>query len=227
MFCGTGSFSNIEDQDDQVGGISSSPKYSKKKHGNHNPYSNRGLDKFSAVLAELDARRDKIMANAKDVSMVRFVYNNSHDWVPIIIKLRENNPSSLSRQQPQNQNQNQNQKECTRPEKLETLPAPPPPEKDKKECDGLKCDGLKVMNKKKSFVWRKRTWMTSYYYWLMMVALIMVCLFLFGRVFAICCTSIWWYLVPTLQARKSVKKKDYARKFSDIRKIKNQYSEVH
>ncbi|KAH7653925.1 hypothetical protein IHE45_19G110900 [Dioscorea alata] len=217
MFCGTGSFSHIEDQDDQVGGVSSSPKDSKKKHANHNPYSNRGLDKFSAVLAELDARKDKIMANAKDVSMVRFVYNNSHDWVPIIIKLSKNNPSSLSKQQAQHHNQNK--KECTSPVKSETLMLPPPSEKkEKKEA--------MVMNKKKSFVWRRRTWMSSYYYWFMMMALILVCLLLFGRVFAICCTSIWWYLVPTLQAKKSVKKKDYARKLSDIRKIKN-HNEVH
>ncbi|XP_038976395.1 uncharacterized protein LOC120107257 [Phoenix dactylifera] len=90
MFCGTGSFKRIDGEPGAPGSAPGSPRGSKRK-GNKNPYSTRGLDKFSTVLAELEARRKKIMAKVgtEGVSMVRFVYSNSEDWIPIIVKLRE------------------------------------------------------------------------------------------------------------------------------------------
>jgi len=35
-------------------------------------------------------------------------------------------------------------------------------------------------------------------YWPFVAVLLLVTLVMFGRVFAICCTSVWWYLVPIL-----------------------------
>ncbi|KAJ0973690.1 hypothetical protein J5N97_015655 [Dioscorea zingiberensis] len=192
MLCGTGSFSHIDEDEVQL-------KKKQLANNNINPYSNRGLDKFSAVLAELDARREKIMAKAKDVSMVRFMYNDSHEWVPIIVKLRDDH----------HQNQQQQQ-----PPKVPKEHAKPPEMKEEKM--------MMIMEKKKSFELRTSTWGITCYYWSVVMVLIMVCLFMFGRVFAICCTSIWWYLVPSLQTcrnkKYSFKKhKDYARKFSDVK----------
>ncbi|ONM24782.1 ZCF37 [Zea mays] len=36
------------------------------------------------------------------------------------------------------------------------------------------------------------------------MALLLLCLVVFGRVFAICCTSIWWYLLPVLSGEEAL-----------------------
>nr|CAD1832422.1 unnamed protein product [Ananas comosus var. bracteatus] len=82
---------------------SASPKGPKRKAGK-NPYSGRGLDKFSSVLSELEARREKIMASARpqSVALVRFMHSNSHDWVPIVVRLRD--PPTKENQHPASTN---------------------------------------------------------------------------------------------------------------------------
>ncbi|XP_020594442.1 uncharacterized protein LOC110034531, partial [Phalaenopsis equestris] len=90
MFCGTSSFPD-ENQS------SSSPRTPKKKsHRNKNPYSSRGLDKFTSVLSELEAKREKIMATAGEqgISMIRFMYSNSNDWIPIVVRIRDDRNSA-------------------------------------------------------------------------------------------------------------------------------------
>ena len=70
---------------------SSSPrKYKRKNSKNNNPYSTRGLDKFSELLADLDEKRQKIYSqtNPHDISFVRFVYSNTDDdIVPVVVKV--------------------------------------------------------------------------------------------------------------------------------------------
>ena len=72
----------------------SSPKKSKRKESRNdkNPYSNRGLDKFSALLDDLDERRTKVYSqmSPQDISFVRFAYSNNHDIVPIVVKVKNN-----------------------------------------------------------------------------------------------------------------------------------------
>ncbi|KAL0907093.1 hypothetical protein M5K25_025636 [Dendrobium thyrsiflorum] len=62
-----------------------------RKRSKKNPYSSRGLDKFSSVLSELEARKKKIMSSASSngVSLVRFMHSNSRDWTPVIVRHRE------------------------------------------------------------------------------------------------------------------------------------------
>ncbi|KAE8714387.1 ZCW7 isoform 1 [Hibiscus syriacus] len=62
-----------------------------RKKDDKNPYSDRGLDKFSALLAELEQKKQKIYSQtgSQDVSLVRFTYKNSTDFVPIVIKLKD------------------------------------------------------------------------------------------------------------------------------------------
>ncbi|CAD6217441.1 unnamed protein product [Miscanthus lutarioriparius] len=36
------------------------------------------------------------------------------------------------------------------------------------------------------------------------MTLLLLCLVVFGRVFAICCTSIWWYLLPILSGEEAL-----------------------
>ncbi|KAK8260402.1 hypothetical protein E1A91_D13G119500v1 [Gossypium mustelinum] len=66
-----------------------SPRKSKRKKDTKNPYSTRGLDQFSALLAELEEKRQKIYSQTGSQSMVRFVYKNSNDCVPVVVNLKD------------------------------------------------------------------------------------------------------------------------------------------
>lgn len=217
MFCGTGSFKRIDEDPWLPTSAPGSPKGSKRK-ANKNPYSTRGLDKFSTVLAELEARREKIMAKAgtQGVSMVRFMYSDSQHWIPIIVKLREDAKE-----------ENTKPADAKKPKHLEL----PPSQNNSEVVKDLaapvgSADAKEVAERKtkKCFSWGEVVpwrWRPSYY-WPLAMVLILVCLVMFGRVFAICCTSIWWYLVPTLKggsgnARRSMKKKDCRRMPTDKR----------
>ncbi|KAI3777358.1 hypothetical protein L1987_47158 [Smallanthus sonchifolius] len=68
-----------------------------------NPYGDRGLDKFEALLADLDQKTQKILTGIGSdqyVSMVKSIYRSSNEIEPIVIKLQDqtkhHNMSSLS-----------------------------------------------------------------------------------------------------------------------------------
>ncbi|PKU76602.1 uncharacterized protein LOC110094577 [Dendrobium catenatum] len=203
MFCGTSSFHH--DADDSP---SSSPKAAKKKSNrNKNPYSSRGLDKFTSVLSELEAKREKIMAStgAQGISMVRFMYSNSQDWIPIIVRIRED------------RNNNNNQIVAAGEKKHEEVPPPAPAATTPAPAPENKV-GRRLSDKSPWWKWRSSYFMPA------MMVLILVCLAVFGRVFAICCTSIWWYLVPSDEGdqkkkRRVSKKKEYVKRLSDKRTL--------
>ncbi|XP_072989837.1 uncharacterized protein [Typha latifolia] len=196
MFCGSVSFKHVDEDPSNP----ASPKGSRKK-ANKNPYSTRGLDKYSTVLSELESKRASIMAKAgsQGIALVRFVYSNSHDWVPIIVRLKDHSKEEE--------------------DKEKALPPPPMsrPDSDAKESPKGSM-AVAERKAKKSFSWRR---LRPSSYWPLVIVLMLVCLVMFGRVFAICCTSIWWYLLPTLMGeevdgRKSMKK-EYGRRVSDKR----------
>ncbi|GMI78478.1 hypothetical protein HRI_001517100 [Hibiscus trionum] len=58
------------------------------KRDDKNPYSDRGLDKFSALLAELEEKKQKIYSQ-QGMPLVLFTYKNSTDIVPIVIRLKD------------------------------------------------------------------------------------------------------------------------------------------
>ncbi|XVF56773.1 hypothetical protein PTKIN_Ptkin06aG0146800 [Pterospermum kingtungense] len=89
--CICGSFHHQEEDGDEfwVSPVSS-PRKSRRKKDNKNPYSTRGLDQFSALLAELEEKRQQIYSQMGSQGIVRFVYKNSNDCVPIVIKLKDN-----------------------------------------------------------------------------------------------------------------------------------------
>ncbi|KAH0450062.1 hypothetical protein IEQ34_020754 [Dendrobium chrysotoxum] len=137
----------------------------RRKRSKKNPYSSRGLDKFSSVLSELEARKKKIMSStsANGVSLVRFMYSNSHDWTPVIVRHREEE------------------------DKNKTM--------DKELSPPVKAD----RKKKEMKLWK---WRPSYYM-LAVMLLILVCFVISGRVFAICCLSVLWYLLPLLKGEEN------------------------
>jgi hypothetical protein len=92
--CGTGSFKHVDEDLDDLGCTGGSPKdRERRRHGSKvNPYAERGLDRFSVVLSELETRRAKILRRVGSdtgLVLVRFVQSSNGDWTPVVVKLPE------------------------------------------------------------------------------------------------------------------------------------------
>ncbi|KAK8949300.1 hypothetical protein KSP39_PZI005075 [Platanthera zijinensis] len=188
---------------------------------NKNPYSSRGLEKFTSVLSELEAKKEKIMTRiGSDVAMVRFKYTTCQDFIPIVVKIREDSSKKSSPVSPKPEHSAPSQPTLKEP--VSTSPAPTPrqslsPEVEKKVKKSVTWS--RDQGKKRGELWR---WRPSYYM-LVPFLLVLVCLMVSGRVFAVCCTAVWWYLVPLLkgadQGSENTKrwswKKNCGRKFGE------------
>lgn len=242
FICGSASFSH-QDEDDRV--ISSYPapkrttkkslsfcRIGKKYYTTKNPYANRGLDKFYALLSELDEKRQMIYARmgSEAISFVQFVYSKDSDQIKPIVVMRvkerkeEANATNLAKKPVISTVNNPGIRrshsaigsEKVRQEKNIQVPDEKPTQK-KKSC--LTCsESFKVENLRQSCC-----------SFPMMVVLILLCLAIFGRSFAILCASIGWYLIPRFtldssssspNARKS-KRKEFDRKSSELTTIAN------
>ncbi|XP_076888980.1 uncharacterized protein LOC143539587 [Bidens hawaiensis] len=159
-----------------------------------NAYSDCGLDKFEALVADLDEKRHKILAQkgCEDVSLVKFIYRSSSNEIePIVIKLldhrKHHNTSLLHTPKvdhlmklstiKQNNDGNEAKEDNTAP--LVNDP--------RKKIRSDQC-------KRKIGEWRK-----SCYYFALFVIMILVLLMFSGRSLVILCTSIGWYLVPNVK----------------------------
>ncbi|KAK4428690.1 hypothetical protein Salat_1168800 [Sesamum alatum] len=248
FICGSGSFGH-EDNEELYGSPSPTPKRSKrttsfckiigKDSSNKNPYADRGLDKFYALLADLDDKKQKIYTQrgSEDISFVRFVYTNDSDQVkPIIVKVKEkkqeksspNNNSMMIKHSHNNNTATMNQAAVDHAADQDKVAADQGLSKEesggektrkKKRC--LRCNA--------SFNLRLHPW----YYFPVVVVLILLFLAINGRSFAILCTSIGWYLVPSIsggtssssiEQRKPKRKKEYVRKLSE-KKMMSVHSE--
>ncbi|XP_055834773.1 uncharacterized protein LOC129903290 [Solanum dulcamara] len=210
-----GSFNHQDDDDMEIFSPCSTPKRSKKcllrirSSNKNNPYSDRGLDKFSALLADLEDKKQRIYSQIApdDISLVRFVYSNSNDAKPIIVKLKDK--KSLTEEKIESPN-----KQRTREvyEDCEEGEAKPEESKVIKKS-GSSWSSMKLENLKRPMFY-------------LPITIIMILLFLaiYGRSFAIMCTSIGWYLIPTIRGgdsrsrtstRKPKRKKEYMRRFSE------------
>lgn len=147
-----------------------------------NPYSDRGLDKFEALLADLDKKRQEIFTQkgSEDVSTVKFIFTDQNEVQPIIIKLRDrikhDNTSLLSSPEPLDLKDVAFVKETE--EDIDKKPL----------VDHM----IKLDQCKRKF----GEWWKPSYYLALFVILILVLLMFSGRSFATFCTSIGWYLVP-------------------------------
>ncbi|KAL6560187.1 hypothetical protein OROHE_006194 [Orobanche hederae] len=238
FICGSGSFNHQdEDETESNGSPCPTPKRSKRNtsfckiigkdnNSNKNPYANRGLDKFYSLLADLDDKKQKIYRRmgAEEISFVRFVYTNDSNHVkPIVVKVKEKkqekNSTDLINKSIKNSASNINP---TNVEVTDETSVTPLAEEElnkksrrKKRC--LRCKGsLKLDNLKQ-----------SYFYFPVILVLILSFLAIYGRTFAILCTSIGWYMVPTViggssssssssspNERELKRKKEYLRKQS-------------
>ncbi|KAG6434737.1 hypothetical protein SASPL_106379 [Salvia splendens] len=223
FICGSGSFSNQDDE--PYLSPCSTPKRSRRStsfcklmsrdSASKNPYADRGLDKFYALLADLDDKKQKIYTQkgSEHISFVRFVYDNDSDSVkPIVIKVKDRSPLKSAK----NFTDQRSFKSSN-----DASPPPPSPEpeakieKTMKKKRSLRCKGnLKLEDLKRPQL-----------FFPVMVVLILVFLAIYGRSFAILCTSIVWYLAPTIAGgssgaavggeRKPKRKKEYVRKRSE------------
>ncbi|EXB55840.1 hypothetical protein L484_001040 [Morus notabilis] len=247
LICGVSNF-QLEDLEDELpksasAGSSpcSTPRRSRKSgfcksHNNKdkNPYANRGLDKFSALLADLEEKRQKIYAEtgSQDTSLVGFVYKNSNDLVPIVVKLKDNNNTNKDNKKKERKPKrscstikNEDVKEIKQATSdsesqdkfpIETSIAVTEVKKESKP----KSNNKKMLKWSSSWNMKLDMWKRPSFYLPVVVILILLVLTVFGRSVAILCTSISWYLVPTLQessgrTRLLTKKKDYVKKLSD------------
>lgn len=218
FICGT--FHQEEEEEDDQSMSSSACSTPKKSRRNvfsknkDNPYSTRGLDKFSALLADLEEKRQKIyeQTGAQDKSFVRFVYKNSNDCVPIVIKLKDKKDEKKTKIEDVKEEEVPMDKFPTETCNMEV-----------KEEKRSKLASEKYKNNKRSFSWNNSKlgrwkWDRPSYYLPVVVILILLFLVLFGRSVAILCTCIVWYMVPTLKEssdrKNSMKKKEYVRKLS-------------
>ncbi|KAJ9166340.1 hypothetical protein P3X46_021112 [Hevea brasiliensis] len=216
-----GSFHHHQEEEDEPLQQGSSPcstprKSRKSTKDSKNPYSTRGLDKFSALLADLEEKRQQIYSqvDSQDISFVRFVYSSSNDCVPIIVKLKDQNK--------QDQNKGIDFKDEPRTtqnaEALDKSPIETSAVQHEEESKQTRLETDKKTEKKRMLSWNLKLhkWRRPSYYMPMFIVLILLFLAFFGRSVAILCTSIGWYLVPTLSSKRPAKKKQLVRRYSEI-----------
>ncbi|KAK4277402.1 hypothetical protein QN277_015406 [Acacia crassicarpa] len=226
--CGT--FHNEEDDEAfyKSFDFSASPRSRRSKtHGksskNNNPYSSCGRDKFSALLADLEERRQKIYSqttNPHDISLVRFVYTETDDFAPVVVKaknrdLRKHKSEELKKLRPAaaviSEAVVDNNKAAI---KYRGGAAEFSKRRSNAESGRRKAEKTRV-------TWN--TWRRPSVYLPLVMVLILVFLIVFGRSAATLCTFIVWYIVPILstsntessKSSKSAKKKEYVRAVSE------------
>lgn len=227
LICG----SNFQDQEDDeelelLNLCSETKKSSRKPTRRHsfgnsrtkdtkNPYADRGLDKFSALLAELDSKRQKIYTQkgSEDISLLGFVYSNSSDYKPIVIRLRD-------KKQDRTKIKTENNSLVSDKGAIDAAKG------DSKKLSRIESNSNRIKNEKVGFLWGEilkleKLRRPSYYVPVIMM-LILVFLAVFGRSFAILCTCLGWYIIPTisLKLKKSRgMKKEYVKGLGNNDKI--------
>ncbi|KAL8172056.1 hypothetical protein V2J09_023860 [Rumex salicifolius] len=69
---------------------------STKKGERENPYSDRGVEKFSALLAEIEEKKRTIYSkvNPEEVSVIRFVHSGDNKLKPVVVRTKSNKLAS-------------------------------------------------------------------------------------------------------------------------------------
>ncbi|KAJ4895553.1 ZCF37 [Raphanus sativus] len=161
--------------------FSSLKKSRKGNKESKNPYSDLGLEKFSALLSELDEKRQSIYATRVDSDgppLVRFVFKSSGECVPIMIKTKKVTKKKDSED-------DFKVKIDTKVEEVKEIKNTESVTEQKQSC---------VLNENLKKISRP-------YRFLPAVTMILVLIFLvfFGRTVSIMCTCIVWYLVPLIK----------------------------
>ncbi|KAI3717570.1 hypothetical protein L1987_69272 [Smallanthus sonchifolius] len=166
---------NQEDDLDDLCILPSTPQRRRPKDSK-NPYSNGGLDKFEALLADLDGKRQMIYTKkgSEDIWLVRFGYSNSNDVKSIVVKVKDHR-----KQEKDHHHKLENVK--THVLSYSEHPG------DKVVLPAKTSTGFDQLIRKFGDWWK------PWYSLPLFVILILVLLALFGRSFAILFTCIGWY----------------------------------
>ncbi|WCJ35558.1 ZCF37 [Euphorbia peplus] len=214
-----GSFQNQElEEEDQASPCTTPTRKSRKSSkDNKNPYSTRGLDKFSALLAELEEKRQKIYSQvgSDDISFVRFVYSSSNDCVPVIVKVKDHSKSPLR----DHQHVTKEKTLCQVVKEKTSCQSPEKPKSPKQETRLMELDDKKILKEKKKVYFKLNKWRRPSFYMPIFMILILIFLAFFGRSVAILCTSIGWYLVPTLNSKTPEKLASLKKKKTLVRRV--------
>ncbi|CAA0811323.1 ZCF37 [Striga hermonthica] len=236
FICGSGSFNHHDEYEHEAYGspCSTPNKRSKKSssfckiigkdnNNNKNRFADRGLDKFYALLAELDTKKQKIytQAGAEDISFVRFVYTNDSDQVkPIVVKVNKEKKKRPDHRASTGKPIKKSTSDISHagPEPKNVALEIVPNEKKlqpRKKKRFLRCKGSFKIDRLRE----------PYLYLLVIIMMVLLFLAIYGRSFAILCTSIGWYLVPSVvggssssdlsSERKPKRKKEYVRRQSE------------
>nr|GEU57028.1 putative ZCF37 [Tanacetum cinerariifolium] len=249
-----GSFNNQEEDDFEVLWPSpSTPSSKSRRHRfscrsrkeNKNPYANRGLDKFEALLADLEDKKQKIFTQKGShyISFVRFVYSNSNDVKPIIVRLRD--PRRHDKDHNHHKQINFKDTKSSPPPKLQASSLDHHQNLKPREdvMNGTMIEAQKAQHArpsinhvtniiyirvdqlKRSLIRIFEEWWMPSYNLPLFVIMVMVFLTFFGRSLAIVCTSIAWYMIPTIDGTlentttkpKKMIKNEHARKPSEAK----------
>lgn len=176
-----------------------------------NPYADRGLDKFSALLAELDSKRQKIYTQkgSEDISLLGFAYTNSTDCKPIVVRVRDKKPIKAPvKPAEQSDSRVLNKVESSNHDLKQTRLESNHVHQNKASAEKLKSYSL-LSNIKFEYMRQPA------YYVPVIIILILLFLAIFGKSFAILCVSIGWYIIPTINSdsaktsRGRIKTKDH------------------
>ncbi|KAK4750518.1 hypothetical protein SAY87_004000 [Trapa incisa] len=243
FICGSFHSEEEEDIDDQLRAIgavgasirSSTPRrkqaFCRTRNSNHsrNPYSNRGLDKFEALLADINEKKRKIFSknDAGSISLVRFVPTSSNNLVPIVVKVKGSNSQPGS--PPRTEEALEVDKSVTRSNSEGSHPHQSTATKQKDDSNNGEGCKKKISSYSSWNLLSRERWRKPSYYMSTAVILILVFLLLFGRSAAILCTTIGWYLIPIIKggslamgektaiSSRPEKKKELSRRSSEIK----------
>lgn len=190
-----GSFKSQEQDDfDELLSPCTTPNRSKssRNHSNRreskNPYANQGLDKFHALLAEFEDKKKKIYTQkgSEDISFIYFTNSNSGNWEPIIVRVKKKETDANNTKAKQMEKSSETQAKHT----IEASRAVVEVRQPKEEL--IQRPNTKVKN------WR-------HIFGLLPVTIVLILLFLamYGRSFAILCTTLGWYSVPMMKNKSS------------------------
>ncbi|KAF2324263.1 hypothetical protein GH714_011406 [Hevea brasiliensis] len=196
-----GSFHHQEEEDEALGSSAcSTPRKSRKSsRDSKNPYSTRGLDKFSALLSDLEQKRAKIYSQvgSQDITLVRFVYSGSNDCVPIIVKLKDQNKQDQNKASGVKDETKVKSRTTHKAEALDKSPIETSPAHHHHEQEAAKQSRMEIdkkTEKKMLLSWNLKLhkWRRPSHYIPVFIILILLFLAFFGRSVAILCTSIGW-----------------------------------
>ncbi|KAJ8762522.1 hypothetical protein K2173_007961 [Erythroxylum novogranatense] len=179
-----------------------------------NPFSDRGLDKFEELLADLEKKKKMIYSKVgpEDVYYVRFKYSPTNDIVPVVVKLKD--PDDKKEKVIEVVDSKEDKKDSDKLDAHDTTEV-----LDKSPRKGSSTPDKKIEKKRSSWNLMLHKWRRPSFYMPMIVIFILLLLIFFGRSVVILCTSLGWYVVPTLSSKKPIKKKINKRGFSEPKMV--------